>query len=198
MKTFAILLSLIALSTACSKKQEPQESCNFVTNSSVQRVSWKEAIPIHIYVHESFPSAHLPALRAAMAQWEKVLGRPIVRDAGFIAGENLAARDGVSGVYWMDTWESDKTGEQARTTIYWEGNRIKEADIKVNAKNFKYSATPDASSVDIESLMVHELGHVFGLQHNTQSGSVMALVLDNGQLRREPAPADVASMKCEY
>jgi hypothetical protein len=198
MKKLFVLMSFLILNSACSQKQEPQESCNFVQNSSVQRVSWKDAVPIHLYVHDTFPAEHLPALRSAMARWERTLGRPIVRDAGVVGGENAPARDGVSGIYWMNSWETEKPGEQARTTIYWEGNRIKEADIKVNAKNFRYSSTPDGTTVDIESLLVHELGHVMGLQHNTQSGSVMALVLDNGQIRRDPAPNDVQSLKCEY
>lgn len=198
MKKWIVLLLIVFLGTSCSQKQEPQESCNFVQNSSVQRVSWKDAVPVHLYVHSSFPSQYLPALRSAMVQWEKALGRPLVRDAGVVGAENAPARDGVSGIYWLNTWEDEKPGEQARTTIYWEANRIKEADIKINAKNFEYSLQPDGTKVDIESLLVHEIGHVLGLQHNTESGSVMALVLDNGELRRSPAPADVASLKCEY
>ena len=198
MKKLCALIIFLLLGSACQKKQEPQEACNFVQNSSVQRVSWKDAVPIHLYVHESFPAEHLPALRSAMAKWEKALGRALITNPGPVVGENSPSRDGISVIYWMQSWESDKPGEQARTTIYWEGNRIKEADIKINDKNFNYSSNADSTTVDIESLLVHEIGHVLGLQHNTESGSVMALILDNGQLRREPAPADVASLKCEY
>jgi hypothetical protein len=194
-----ILLSLLVLA-GCSQKPAPQDSCNFVQNSDIQRVSWKSNLPVSLYVHTSFPPEYMEALKAAIEQWTDKLGRPLFKISGTLGGPNLAKRDGVSAIYWMTDWEADKSGEQARTTIYWEGTQIEEADMKLNAKDFQISdASPlTGLQIDAESLMLHELGHVLGLQHNTTQTSVMAATLKYDQVRQVPYPVDVSSLKCEY
>ncbi len=195
-----LFVSLLFLAVGCSQKPAPQDSCNFVQNSEIQRVSWKENVPVSLYVHDTFPSEHLPALRAAVKQWEDKLGRPLFKMAGNHGGPNIAKRDGVSTIYWMKEWEAEKSGEQARTTIYWEGTHIREADMKLNAKDFTMTnASPlTGLQIDIESLFVHELGHVLGLQHNDSGKSVMAVVLSFAEVRKTPYPDDISSLKCEY
>jgi hypothetical protein len=195
-----LLLILLSLMVSCTQKPAAQDSCNFVQNTELQRVSWKSDVPISIYVHESFPAEQLPALRNAFKHWEDKLGRPLFKQAGVQGGPKLAKRDGVSAIYWMDEWEADKSGEQARTTIYWENTQIKEADMKLNVKDFTLSskAPLNGTEIDLESLLVHELGHVLGLQHNTTTQSVMAVILSYLEVRQEPYPVDVSSLKCEY
>lgn len=199
------LLAMVALGGGVSgcgytAKPEAQQSCNFVQNSYGQRVSWNNELPVSLYIHESFPMEYQNALVGAIEQWERSLGRRLFVISGIIRGENVPRRDGISAVYWMSDWEENKTNEQARTTIYWDGSQIREADIRVNTRDFRYTVarTPDIQSVDLESLLVHELGHALGLQHNDAQGSVMAVNLGNGVDRRLPQPVDVESMKCEY
>jgi len=81
--------------------------------------------------------------------------------------------------------------EQARTTIYWKGSSIDEADVRVNAHDFHYSIddiTPQ-DKVDFESLIIHEMGHVLGLQHIEKGHrSVMEALLASGDsTRRSPS-----------
>ncbi len=198
-RTYLGILVLLLVS-ACTQKPAPQDSCNFVQNTEIQRVSWKSNVPVSIYNHDSFPVEHLTALKSAFKRWEDKIGHPLFKLSGTHGGPKLAKRDGVSAIYWMDDWEADKSGEQARTTIYWEGTQIKEADIKLNAKDFTIShASPLlGSTIDLESLLVHELGHVLGLQHNESGKSVMAVILSYLEVRQEPYPIDVSSIKCEY
>jgi len=195
------LTNIIALLIAgCTQKPAPQDSCNFVQNSDLQRISWKSQLPASLYVHESFPAEHLAALRDAFKQWENKMGRPLFKQSGTTGGPSLAKRDGVSAIYWMTDWETDKSGEQARTTIYWEGTQIREADVKLNAKDFTLASTAPLSGkeVDVESLLVHELGHVLGLQHNESAKSVMAIILGFLEVRKIPYPVDISSLHCEY
>lgn len=195
-----ILLSFIVLAS-CGRKLEPEEGCNFVQNSQLQRVSWKGQFPIEIYIHESVPEAYFAAIKGAMAQWEYKLNRPVFKLVGVTGGDNDGGqKDGRSVIYYMNNWELDQAREQARTTIYWVGDVINEADMRLNASNFSFFSgdMPESNKVDMESLIVHELGHVLGLQHNDVVPSVMATTLASATFRRSPKPADVASLQCEY
>ena len=205
MKLFiTLMISSIALLSlnACSLKVKPEDSCNFVRNSLQQRVSWNSSLPINIYIHESFSNEKqaVPALTAAIKTWETALGKHLFTVAGVIGGSPTPSRDGVSIFYYMNTWEADRPSEQARTTIYWKGDQIVEGDIRINDKNFDFFSgdTIAASSVDLESLFLHELGHLLGLAHNDVAGSVMAERLASGYKRRDANSADLASLKCEY
>src|SRR5690606_33904804 len=104
-------------------------------------------------------------------------------------------------IYWLKEWDPSRTFEQARTTIYWYDSQIYEADIKINAEHFSYSFgdEPEVGRVDLESLVLHELGHVLGLAHPEDgSDSVMNAYLRSSYLRREPLPMDLSSLSCEY
>ncbi len=195
-----ILISIMTLAS-CGRKLEPEESCNFVQNSQMQRVSWKGQFPIEIYIHESVPESYFNAIKSAMAQWEYKLNRPLFKIVGVLNGPNDGGlKDGRSVIYYMTEWEKEQPREQARTTIHWLGDMITEADMKIDASNFKFFSgdEPENSKVDMESLIVHELGHVLGLQHNDEAPSVMATTLANAMIRRTPKAADVASVQCEY
>jgi hypothetical protein len=196
-------LSVIMMMTmaACNLKITPETGCNFVMNSMQQRVSWNANLPINIYIHNSVPADFVPAIMNAMRTWEAALGKKLFEVVGAgLSGPATPQKDGVSAIYYLTEWESTKTSEQARTTIYWQGEQIVEGDIRVNAKNFTFFTGNNigATSVDFESLLIHELGHLLGLAHDNEAGSVMNERLASGVLRREIGAVDLASVKCEY
>ena len=109
------------------------------------------------------------------------------------------AQDGISTIYWMEEWDPNRPLEQARTTIFWEDDRIVEADMRLNKKNFSfYTDEFPRGAVHLESLVVHELGHVLGLKHNEGGGSVMHPILASYTVRDEIGDPDVDSLRCEY
>lgn len=193
----------VSIAVSCTRKINPEESCGFVQNSELQRVSWGRETPIRLYVHQSVPSQYYSAITRAINQWNEQAHKELLKiEAWGVTGHNNPVRDGYSIIYWMNTWDADKPNEQARTTIYWTGNQIYEADMRLNAKNFQFygleATTPTIVGVDLESLVVHELGHVLGLGHVATIGSVMVPSLANGVDRREPGATDIQSLKCEY
>lgn len=204
--TMAVLcLAVSALMLeACSRPQSPQDSCSFVQNPDQQRVSWKNHLPIKLYLHKSVPTEAYESIDRAVAEFNGKVGggreifKVIARGAD---GELNPHKDGYTTIYWFNSWDPNRTSEQARTTIYWSGVEIFEADMRINAANFTYNyATTSLSftGVDLDSLVLHELGHVLGLAHSTASGSAMNATLDEGISRRKLLDSDLSNLKCEY
>lgn len=200
---FFALLVIVGLLQACSRRMPPQAPCNFVQSPELQRVSWKRHLPIKLYVHNSVPTEAYGAIDRAVEHYNRTLGDGtdvFAVVARGTSGETNAKRDGYSVVYWYSGWDASRSTEQARTTIYWTGSEIFEADVRINAFNFRYNlgeAVP-FNDLDLQSIMVHELGHVLGLIHNPTQGSVMNTTLDQRQERRKLGTQDVSSLKCEY
>ncbi len=203
----SILIVLTALTAlvnqACSRKLPPEASCDFVQNPEQQRVSWGRNLPVKLYIHESVPQDAYEALDKSIKEYNLRLGggRELYKIiARGTSGALDAKRDGYSTIYWLKSWDPKRKNEQARTTIYWTGTEIFEADIRINADNFVYSRGEETNptEVDLVSLVVHELGHGLGLGHTLTSGSVMNFSLDEGEDRRRLSDGDLASLKCEY
>jgi hypothetical protein len=194
--SFLMVAALVSLQ-ACGLNSKPEDACNFVQNNEAHRVSWENATPAVLVIDSSVPSQFVSAIYSSANQWNLAHGRELIRIGG--QGEaGDAAQDGRSAIYWYNTWEASRSYEQARTTVYWSGDRIYEADIRINDKDFNYSTYPTYGMIDFESLLVHEMGHVLGLAHNEESGSVMAKALAQNQERREPSDIDLRSLQCEY
>ena len=201
-----LVLPLLGMSlSACQRKEEaPEEQteCGFVQNVYGQRISWKSNVPVQIYLHESFPDHMRPALEAAVKVWENRAGRALfaLNYSQILTGPMIPRQDGRNILYWMDTWENEKASEQARTSVYWVSNEIQEADIRLNDKYFDfYLETPAGNrDVHLESLLIHELGHVLGLKHKDSGDSVMATYLSSLTMRNDIPEKDIDDLKCEY
>ncbi|MEK6555866.1 MAG: hypothetical protein AABZ31_11530 [Bdellovibrionota bacterium] len=157
--SFLGVLAGLLMVQACSRPLSPEASCNFVQNSQYQRISWKTD-KVSLQIDSSVPAEFVSSVEAAAEVWNTKLGRKIITvvKTGSAGTAGSASKDNVSKVYWKNSWDANKPNEQARTTVYWQGSRIYEADVQVNAKNFTYFKTGDqldVSKVHIESLLVH-------------------------------------------
>lgn len=201
----ALILTLVVgvLVQACAPQLSPQQSCNFVMSSDSQRVSWGSQVPVILYVDSSVPPEFYESIRKGIERWNSDLGREVLKLGGWTSAYATERQDGVNVIYWVSgrRWPTDSVNKdkQAITTIYWAADRIFESDIRINNDGFSYSTGELAAGrVDFESLIVHELGHVLGLEHSSAAGTVMAVKLKDNTDRRKPAPIDIQDLKCEY
>ena len=177
-----------------------QESCNFITSNGY-RVSWKSAPPINLVITPSVPPEYDAEIIKAGAIWNSTKGRPLVNIYRSNNFTNAPGYDQVNAIYWSTTWESDQTNQQARTSVRWDGSQIKDADIRINAKNFIFYKEPDngySGKVHLQSLVLHEMGHAFGLAHIEETDSVMQAYLRSQTIRNQPGASDTSSLSCEY
>lgn len=184
---------------ACGKQDLAQPSCNFVQNSEGQRVSWGGDSKVNFYVDKSVPNQYYASIQAAADSWNQKLGREQIVIAGWTQTAGSPTQDGQNVIYFVSSWDANLVNEQARTTIFWNGNRITEADILIDAANFSFSTSgTEPGRVDMQSLVLHEFGHALGLKHVTDVPSVMVPTLAYDFLRRAPQAFDMSSLKCEY
>lgn len=210
MKRFGIVglgLTLLFLFLgACAPKGNESSTCGFVQNVYGERISWKGRVPVEMRLHQSVPEEYRQAMVSAAEVWNKALGRTIivVNADQPLGGPVESKKDNQNVIYFYPTWEAERNTEQARTSIYWKGDTIEEADIRINTTNFSYyvqteGKTSPTNKVNVEALVIHEMGHVLGLRHNDiVGGSVMASTLKSGYDRTKLVENDVKSLKCEY
>jgi hypothetical protein len=195
-----ILIATAFTLNACAAKPAPEKSCSFVQNSEQQRVSWGSQVPVVMYIDSSVPNEYFDDIKSAANTWNQKIGREVIKIGGYVDTNSDPVQDGHNVIYYRHTWEPEKSNEQARTTVYWAGDRIYEADMRINGKDFTFSSgtSLEPSRVDMQSLVLHEFGHVLGLAHSSEPQSVMARSLPNDIMRRALSSSDEESIRCEY
>lgn len=178
-----------------------EEPCGFVQNIYGARVSWKKNIPVVISVDPHFSSEFYRAALQAAEQWNSLAGKKLIELEKTPDGEHVSpAQDLTTGLYWRTEWPSEKSNQQALTTLFYKATLINEGDIKINAKDFDfYSSEPNSNrQIHMESLLVHEFGHLLGLRHSNVLPTVMWSTLVSGTVRNVISEKDLESLKCEY
>ncbi len=207
--TFAMITAIFA--SSCAPKS--QNDCGFVQNVYGQRISWKTKKPVNVYIHSSVPKTLRPAIYRAAATWETHAGRKVFEISEDSSRLGNSTRDEKNAIYFLSDWESDKSSEQGRTSVYWAGDEIQEADIRVNAADFSYydqnsqpligssrlkkQGRSPSDGYSFEALILHEMGHFLGLKHR-EGATVMATHLGPNVNRVQLAGSDQEALSCEY
>lgn len=140
-------------------------------------VRW-DKVPVTYYVNPTGSGdisngSDTAAIAAAFADWQAVgcsaltftkLGNTTT--AVVIA--NGAEPNGKNELTWVEnnSWEFGQYVLGVTTPITYTTGTIIEADIAFNGYLSKWSTTGQFGRSDVKSVAIHEIGHMFGLQHN--------------------------------
>jgi hypothetical protein len=210
----ALGLTTTLILTACGQQPPAQESCNFVQNQFGRRVHWART-PIRFYADASVNDQQYRVIIESMEFWNEQFDRPVFEMIGRtselpaprLTPDGRVLPDGFNGIYIADPRKFENSpyrNEQARASISFRGDFIYEADILVDSsESFFYEDenSPLAQGrIHFKSLMIHELGHVLGLDHIEESDSVMAPILPPGfhPSRVQLSTSDFESLSCQY
>jgi len=137
------------------------------------------------------------AIRAAVESWNNVAcsSLELIESGLGEATDTIATTgelDGINRLGWIEDerWPYGSLVLGAATPIYDADGVILEADISLNGYSATWSTTGEADTGDVQSVVVHELGHVFGLQHvlgghNLGSPPTMSAIMDPGLRGRD-------------
>ncbi len=209
---FLYVLAVVVLQMGCSKgvylgpesaeflATASEEDCGYLQNEYGQRVSWKENLPAEFFVSKTIPEEFRQDIIDAAEVWNKSAGKTVFKINLSDLDAGLSTSDSRNTIAGYQTWDEDKTTQQAVTIVKYRSNLITSADIKVNLHDFVYYSKDPQNSKQVHfgSLLVHELGHAMGLKHASIRPTVMWATLGFDIVRTSISTTDQKSIGCEY
>jgi hypothetical protein len=141
----------------------------------------------------------------AIAQWNSATGIYLITISSIEHNnpDNFPANNGVSAIYCLNRPYTPYIGLNAIYTIKnspYTYNIVVESDILYNC-SFSLTNYPniDKNSFDVESICLHEVGHIVGIDDSYASiGSAMYYSLNMGQSKRSLSIEDIITAMLRY
>ena len=169
---------------------------------------WSEdQFPVELKYGDSFTSSEVSAIESAGNSWSEATDNQLtffdITPSSISSKSNIDHYDDRElGVYKLNSWPADLPATAlAVTQIYGEPGtdkngksaiNIDHADILVNYEFYNF-VTDDSWGYDLESIILHEMGHFLGLKHNQDSSevSIMYPTISKYDHARFPKSVDI-------
>ena len=216
-KKFTFLLIFTAI-VACKPADEEQflrkETSAYTSGLPPAKWANNSVFPINLQISTDFASEEASVIGNASTSWSESVDDSIqffeTSSSTTPLDQNLSSyKDSTYGVYKLTTWPTELPAMAlAVTQIYGihkdiggnnERIEISHADILVNYEYFTFS-TDDSWGYDLESVILHEMGHFLGLYHeeNPSIDSVMYPTISRYNINRTPHEIDEENLNSKY
>lgn len=181
---------------------------------------WEE-LPVKFKVGHYLSENQKQGLIKAMATWEKAVGKTLFEYQGVddVDGDSFkdlysSLNDVINGHYLDNIWGKTKKNPLILATTIWENpandtKKILTADIRFNSEHYVIGDSIVAENdgrrlvVDMETLALHELGHLLGLTHidaevDQESTMAAKLYIGHGLHNRIISKGDIERVQKIY
>jgi hypothetical protein len=181
-----------------------------LTHSS-ESLRWpEEQLPLNIVAPESMRSELEDILASSCDVWNKGAKKLLLiysfENYDPARSSKMIEDDGKQRIYFTKSWGnvSDEDGQLAITLRNRLGVDIKKTSIVFNFNHDYHirpqdqNDLPEEYQYDLETVLIHELGHLLGLQHSDEAGSVMKPAIINGEISRTLSTQDSRKIFNKY
>ena len=145
-------------------------------------------------------SGEAAAVQKAATTWSNAGAKFTFSYGGTTTSSGLPVNDGTNGIWWSSTYFPEGDTTLAETTYWYNPTTgdISEVDCVFNDnKTWSTAATTLPGQFDVETVMLHELGHYLSLGHSAPP-AVMQPTTPAGTQRRTLTADDIAGIIAIY
>jgi hypothetical protein len=212
------LILLCLLFVSCGA----QSPANFIilhndggqSTGSISTFKWaNESLPLYVHVPQELQAQYETSFELAANAWNDALGTTAIVIVFDKVGNtqyksvDQALNDPDTSITLQETWSVFPSFEESNLAVtvtqFTNSGIIYNADIFFNVEDFNF-ATAGFTRVfqhNIETVLIHELGHLLGLKHSTKeedSSSVMLPTIPFGATILNLSDRDITNIKDLY